>query len=223
MLARLKSILKTRNYQLFRRPYELNIVGLRSKNTKANKFDDELHVFYKTDTNKWNYHLYQVTTDPGTYWLENPKSAKGTAILKEGQYLNAYQIGKHQGKYWALVQAKPVTIMRDYDRNAELDFNNGNTETGMFGINIHPARNNGKTLYIDKYSAGCQVFQNKAGFTQFLALCKKHESLYGNSFTYTLVDFRAVRKATIKRIAVAASILTTLILGFIFNGNKHEN
>ena len=218
MLGRIKAILKNRNYTLFTRPYELNVVGLRSKNTIANKFDDEMHVFYKTDQNKWNYHLYKVTTDPGTYWLNNPKSAKGTAILKEGQYLNSYKIGKHQNKIWALVQVKPVSIMRDYDRNSILDFNNGKLESGLFGINIHPARNRGKTLYIDKYSAGCQVFQSKDDFSQFLALCKKHETLYGNSFSYTLVDFRAVRRITIKRVVIAASFLTTLIVGFILNG-----
>ncbi len=113
--------------------------------------------------------------------------------------------------------------MRDHDRNSELDFNKGKVEKGLFGINIHPARNKGKTLYIDKYSAGCQVFQEKEEFTEFLGLCKKHEGLYGNSYTYTLIDFRAVRKATIKRMVVAASLITTLLLGFIFNGNRNEN
>jgi hypothetical protein len=35
------------------------------------------------------------------------------------------------------VQSKPITVLRDYDRNAILDFWNGKPETGMFGINIH--------------------------------------------------------------------------------------
>jgi len=178
-------------------------------------------VFYKTDKRKWNYHLYKATTDPGTFWLKNPAYLQGTAILKEGQYENAYALGLHQGKYTALVEIKPVVVMRDYDRNAVLDFKNGSLEKGTFGINIHHAASKGKTLYVDKYSAGCQVFQSAEDFKQFIELCEKHRSLYGNVFTYTLIDFRAVRKITLKRLAMAASMLATAVLGIIFNrGDK---
>lgn len=222
MLSRIKGILKRRGYELYTRPFELNIVGLRSKSTKSNKFDDEIHVFYKTDKRKWNYHLYKGTTDPGTYWLKNPTYPQGTAILKEGQYKDSYAIGLHQSKYKALVQVKPVIVMRDYDRNAVLDFMNGKLETGMFGINIHHAKGSGKTKTIDKYSAGCQVFQDVDEYNEFMTLCEFHKKLYGNSFTYTLIDFRAVRRITLKRIATAATMLTTLLIGFLFGDNLTE-
>ncbi len=215
MLAKMKAILRNKGYALFTRPYELNIVGIRSKNTKANSFDDELHVFYKIKALKWEYHIFKVTTDPGTYWLENPMQAKGTAILAQGQYINAYHIGMHQGKYKALVQQKPVSILRDYDRNAWLDFLNGNKETGMFGINIHRAMVQGKTKHIDRFSAGCQVFENSKDFDHFLTMCDKHVQLYGNSFTYTLFDFRAIRRESIKRIAIGALTLGTGLIGYI--------
>jgi hypothetical protein len=208
MLAKMRAILRNKGYVLFTRPYELNIVGVRSKNTKANSFDDELHVFYKTGPLKWMYHIFKATTDPGTYWLENPMQTKGTAILAQGQYMNAYHLGLHQGKYKALVQQKPVAIIRDYDRNAWLDFLNGSKETGMFGINIHRALVQGKTKYIDKFSAGCQVFENTTDFDHFLRMCEKHQQLYGNNFTYTLIDFRAIRRENMKRIAIG-----TLTLG----------
>jgi hypothetical protein len=55
------------------------------------------------------------------HWILQPKS---TAILAQGQYKGAYKIGLHQGKYKALVEAKPITVIRDYDRNAKLDFKN---------------------------------------------------------------------------------------------------
>lgn len=223
MLSRIKGIFKRRNFELYTRPFELNIVGLRSKNEKANRFDDEIHVFYKTETRKWNYHLFKATTDPGTYWLKNPSFPQGTAILKEGQYKKAYALGKHAGKYKALVQVRPVIVMRDYDRNAILDFNNGNIEKGMFGINIHHARSKGRTYAIDKYSAGCQVFQKAEDFELFIKLCEQHSKLYGNSFTYTLIDFRAVRRITLKRIAMAASIIASALIGFLFKGGANEN
>ena len=125
MLQRIRALLNYKGYKVFTRPYELNIVGLRGENVLPNRFDDGLHVFFKTSPLHWEYHVFRITTDPGTFWLENPSQPQGTAILAEGQYNNAYAIGLHHGKYKALVQVKPVTVMRDYDRKAVLDFYNG--------------------------------------------------------------------------------------------------
>lgn len=215
MLNKMKSILRDNGCELYSKPYQLNIVGMRSENTNANRFDDEIHVFYVTHNGQWNYHTYVATTDPGTFWLNNPSYIQGTAILAQGQYKNAYAIGLHRGKYKALKQIKPVTVIRDYDRDALLDFNNGRIETGIFGINIHRAESNGTTKYIDKYSAGCQVFQNAEEFNQFMELCEKHKSLYGNSFTYTLIDFRAVRRITWKRVIAASTAAAAIAIGFV--------
>lgn len=174
-------------YVIFTRPFELNIVGERNKNATANSFDDKMHVYYKNDDDKWEYHVFACTTDPGTYWLNNPAMEKGTAILAKGQYRDCYAIGPHAGKYEALRQVKPVTVIRDYDRNSILDFDGAKTERGIFGINIHRAEATGKTRFINKYSAGCQVFQDAADFTKFMALCHEHKKRYGNAFTYTLL------------------------------------
>ena len=182
----------------------------------SNRFDDELHLFYTTKEGNWKYHVFPITTDPGTYWLKNPMAPQGTAILASGQYQNAYGIAKHRGKYYALCQIhRPVTVIRDYDRNAWLDLMNGTKERGMFGINIHRARNVGKTKRIDDFSAGCQVFKNASDFTAFMALCEKHRQLYGNSFTYTLIDFRAIRKETYKRIALGSAFMGLGALSYL--------
>ena len=98
MLSRVKAILKESGYVLNTKPYQLNIVGMRSKSTNSNRFDDEIHVFYKKPNGKWNYHIYPATTDPGTFWLSNPSYPQGTAILAQGQYKNAYAIGLDKGK-----------------------------------------------------------------------------------------------------------------------------
>lgn len=215
ILPRVKSILRNSGFVLNTRPYELNIVGVRTRSTKPNRFDDEIHVFYKSKPLRWEYHIFKGTTDPGTYWLENPMQPQGTAILAQGQYVNAYKIGLHLGKYKALVQVAPVTVIRDYDRNAKLDFFNGTKDTGLFGINIHRAMSKGTTKFIDKFSAGCQVFQNAEEFHRFLELCEKHSSLYGNRFTYTLLDFRAMRRESIKRIVIGTLTLGLGLIGYI--------
>lgn len=215
VLGKLRAILRHKKFTLYSRPYELNIVGLRGSNTISNRFDDEIHVFYKVKTFKWNYHVYKATTDPGTFWLENPMQPQGTAILAEGQYVNAYRLGLHRGEYEALVQQKPVTIIRDYDRNAKLDFFNGTKTTGIYGIDIHRAKSTGTTKTVDKYSAGCQVFENAEAFQQFLLLCERQRQLYGNNFTYTLIDFRAVKRENYRRIALSAGLVGLAALGFL--------
>jgi len=215
MLSRMKSILSQRNFTLFKRPYELNIVGIRSKNIKSNSFDDEIHVFYKMPSGIWNYHIYKATTDPGTFWLKKPEAPQGTAILAQGQYLSSYQIGLHKGKYKALVQRKPVTVIRDYNRDAVLDFMNGQKQNGEFGINIHKASYKGDKKTIDRDSAGCQVLESQKDYDEFIKLCERHNQLYGNHFTYTLIDFRAIRRENLKRIILGGVTLGLGIIGYI--------
>ncbi len=218
MLAAIINVLRFKTYETYSRPYQLNIIGIRSDSTIPNRFDDEIHVFYKNSLNQWIHYVFPATTDPGTYWLKNPMNPQGTAILSQGQYKNAYQIGLHRGKYYALVQVRPVTVLRDYDRNAILDFQNGRPETGMFGVNIHHASVNGTTKTVDNYSAGCQVFSNINEFNLFMQLSEKHKQLYGNSFTYTLIDKRAIareqRKAIVKGLAGVAGGLGAAIITY---------
>jgi hypothetical protein len=213
MLAAITNILRIKTYEIYNRPYQLNLIGVRSASTMPNRFDDEIHVFFKNSNNQWVHYIFPATTDPGTYWLKNPMNPQGTAILAEGQYKDSYQIGLHRGKYYALVQREPVTVLRDYDRNTILDFQNGRPETGMFGINIHHASINGTTKTVDNYSAGCQVFANINEFNLFMQLCERHKQLYGNSFTYTLIDKRAIARHRRKTVAIGLSIGlgTTLI------------
>jgi hypothetical protein len=215
IFPRIKSILRKKGFALYDKPYQLNIVGVRSHNILPERFDDEIHVFYKVKPAKWEYHVFKATTDPGTYWLRNPMQPQGTAILAQGQYAGAYRIGLHRGNYTALVQDAPVKIIRDYDRSAKLDFLNGKKEAGVFGINIHRANAEGNTKYIDKYSAGCQVFANASDFNFFMQLCERHAQLYGNQFTYTLLDFRSMRREAVRRILAGVFTLAAGLIGYI--------
>lgn len=186
MLEILKQCLLQKGYRVFARPYELNIVGIRSGTNIPDAFDDTIHVFYN-DGNNRPYYNYPATTDPGMQYLKQPVNNAGTAILKPGQYYNCYAIGLHRGLYTALVQKAPVTVIRDFNKDGKLDFLSGKEETGMFGINIHRAQQSGVTKYVAGHSAGCQVFANVSDFNAFMALCNRHKILYGNKFTYTLL------------------------------------
>jgi hypothetical protein len=215
ILQKIKAILRHKKYTLYTRPYELNIVGLRSKSTTPNRFDDEIHVFYKINAVKWNYHIFKATTDAGTFWLRQPMQPQGTALLAEGQYKGAYQLGLHRGQYLALVQRKPILIIRDYNRDSVLDFYNGTKTKGLFGINIHRANKVGKTKSVDKNSAGCQVFENASDFDFFIKLCNKHKNLYGNQFTYSLIDFRAVKRQNRRYIASGIGLVSAIGLSLL--------
>ena len=186
MIEKLIAALIGHGYRVFTRPFELNIIGIRSQNLLSNTFNDSVNVLYKDDKGNWQLHSFPATTDPGQFWLKNPLNPQGTAVLKEGQYLNSHIIGLHRSRYLALVQRAPVTVIRETKRDGTFDFG-GKEDTGIFGINIHRALQEGTTKYIDKFSAGCQVIANATDFNRFMSLCDRHQQLYGNSFAYTLL------------------------------------
>jgi hypothetical protein len=182
--------IETKGYKVFRddkKEFNLNIVGIRNPDGTPNHFDDQLVVFWRFG-NKWNFKKFKITTDPGLAYLNKPISQYGTAILKEGQYRGAYRLGMHQGKYKALVQAEPLTVIRDFNRDDKLDFSSGKEQTGFFGINIHRASPSGESTFVNKWSAGCQVFANSSQFAEFIKLCENSLLSHTNTFTYTLLN-----------------------------------
>lgn len=178
--------------------WNINIVGIRSASNSSKLFDDLLFVFYRLD-NLWSHSVYSITTDPSPFYLENPSpsvSKKGTAILKEGQYISAYEINWHhygeKSQHMALCQLGPVTVYRDNNHDALMNPLPGYEESGQFYINIHRGPVDGDAdTYTDTnnsgYSAGCQVFSNYNDFNQFLGICYKSRANFGNVFTYTLL------------------------------------
>ena len=179
--------MRGRNYRVFENPngHDLNLVGIRNSSSGANQFDDWLCAFYWFD-GIWNLFAFPGTTDPGTYYRENPLNLRGTAIMKAGQYRGAYRVGKHKG-YKALQQVGSITVYRDDNRDTELD-TTGATEQGINAINIHRANRVRASTRVDKWSAGCQVMQDPDHFDFFMTLCDRAAQKFGNSFTYTLLE-----------------------------------
>lgn len=191
-LGRIIEKMEDLDYRIFKSvaPFNLNIVGVRSANRQAGKFDDEIHVFHwKEVEDRWVHRSWPATTDPSDFYLAYPMNRKGCAILKPGQYRGSHIIGKHRGKYSALVQiGNPVSVYRDTNRDAMLDYDEDSVETGWYGINIHRAHPEVVLEDVHKYSAGCQVFQDPDDFDDFMWLCHKSAELFGNRFTYTLLQ-----------------------------------
>jgi len=194
----IKSYFAAKDYKFFDTPdkkLNINIIGVRRDNQGSNTFDDFLLVMYREEELMVS-HRWQATTDPGKYWLMNPMNPKGTAVLIPGQYRSTWQIGKHQGKYEALVQRKPVKVWRDNNKDEVIDYNNITTlvDEGYFGINIHRSNPYDQSYAVNKWSAGCQVFKKVDDYNKFMELCRKSAKIYGNSFTYTLMHEKDLRK-----------------------------
>ena len=171
--------------------YDLNIVGVRTANGTPNRFDDRLYCIYKVG-GEWREHSWPITTDPGTYWLNNPTRKLGTAaVVADRQYRGVWEMGKHKGAYKALVQSgNKIAVHRDDNRDSKVDYRMDNIEEGYFGINCHRATSRSYgSIQVDKWSAGCQVFANPDDFQEFLDICDKQISERGwKKFTYTLLN-----------------------------------
>lgn len=168
--------------------YNLNIIGIRRKGTNiTNRFDDVLVVIYNTPCAKNIRKVFEITTDPGLVSMKKPANYKGCAILVPNQYRGCWVIGSHKGKYKALVQKKPVKVYRDNNKDNIYDFNPNTIDNGVFGINIHRAGEN--SIFIDNWSAGCQVFKARKDFEAFMRLANEQiKNGLGTTFTYTLLN-----------------------------------
>ena len=188
----IKDIIKVmtlKGYKVFEsdnKPLNLNYVGIRDT-SGVNSFNDWLVMFWKY-RGKWSSFWRPGTTDPGTYWLNNPSNPHGTAILKEDQYRGAWKLGKHQGKYEALVQRKEVAVIRDGNKDGVLDLDSGYLDVGFFGINHHRANGKNESVQVDKWSAGCQVTADPHLYDIFIQLCKESAEVWGEGLTYTLLN-----------------------------------
>jgi hypothetical protein len=190
---KIKEAVLAKGYNWFENSsYNLNIVGVRNSDTNdevTNKFDDKITLSYLIDNDR-HFHEFDCTTDPGKHWVENVMNDDGVAILVPGQYRGSHQIGLHQGRYEALRQQKPVKVYRDNNLDECYDFDESSIQEGIFGINIHRATKYAgkKSTQIDKWSAGCQVIASYNDFMHFMQICNNAKSIWGNSFTYTLIE-----------------------------------
>ena len=137
----------------------------------------------------WQFHEWKNTTEPGKKGVQQYHNKNGVARLVPGQYRGVWAIDKHQGKYEALCQRLGnVKVFRD--TNKDLVYDEANTDTGMFGINIHKAGQD--STWVENWSEGCQVFKRVKDFDEFMKLCKKAAKIHGNHFTYTLIESKDI-------------------------------
>jgi len=215
-------LVESSGYTLDKRPEKLNIVGIRDASVAVpENYSDAIAYFYWDENGNLKGKVAEATTTPSVYYLENIfPGVTASAILKGGQYVDAYSLGLHNKLYEALVQTEPVTVIRDGDRNSILNYF-GKTTTGLYGINIHHSTASwASDDKIGKDSAGCQVFRFLPDFDDMIKLAKKSSAKYGNKFTYTLIDKRENLQKNINYALIGAVIIGVTAYVYYLKKNK---
>lgn len=185
---------ETKGYPLNKADNYPNLIGIRKPMNSDNLFNDTLYmiIWKNSQQSVCSFH-YPITTDPGRWYLQHPINTSGCAIVKEGYYPNVWKVGKHNGKYTALIQTGgKIKVYRDIDKDSTFDLDESTVQEGFFGINLHHAGTDSKT--IDNWSAGCTVFKKIENFDEVI-----HHVLasYAKSFNYYLINENDI-KDTIK-------------------------
>lgn len=194
-IKQIQVVLADKKYKFFdgKKPFDLNIIGVRSASSIVDYYNETLVVVYRDELEEQCIDYFHYTTKPGLYYLKNPLHPNGCAILQEGQHLGTMKKRKHRGKYDALCQAKEMPFHRDNNRDANMDFT-GEVYRGNIGLNIHRESLSKIDLVVGKNSAGCGGIQ--ANWAYFMFLVDQGIKHWGNSFSYTLInekDFYTVR------------------------------
>jgi len=101
----LLEMLRIKNYKIFTRPYELNVVSIRNQALKVgdkytDEFVDTLYAFYKDDKDAWQLKKYVFSTMPGVEF----EITKGWVDEKKF---------KNEDKYWRDKIGTKITL-KDY-------------------------------------------------------------------------------------------------------------
>lgn len=185
----IKALVESKGYKFFTGEFNINMIGLRSKNRQVDNWDDFFILCWQEGKKNMIWVNDQFTTDPGIYYMQQKLlNPNGCAILACGQYKGVWKIGKHgKNPYEAFVQTgAKVKVYRDRDKDNILEFDSKSITEGFFGINQHHGYDSVK---IGPNSAGCQVHRYKKDLAYVLSIAKKNiKAGHGDSFTYTLLE-----------------------------------
>jgi hypothetical protein len=195
--SRILKYMEAKGYQIDAGAKEYNIVyveGMNSdgtiNNNAPNEFNDRRMVIEVINGIPKIVGNWEATTEPGTYFTENPMNPEGVARIKFGQY-KAWRVGIHYGggaePHEALVQEAPVTLYRD--SNKDYSRIGDKMVTGLFDLNQHWGFD---LPYNDIYyaSTGRPVGRTRQGHREFMSLIKQDKRYVANRnylFTTTIV------------------------------------
>ena len=186
-------VMRSNNMAVFSKPYDVTLGGIRTKDNKANTFNDWLYASMFLSNGGIFSVIVEGTTDAGLYYRENPMHVDGTAIIQHGvQHRGAYQYQNpqlnngqrgHRGQE-AFRQINPMKYWRDANRDEYLDFD-GETQEANYATNGHDMGTLGKE--VNKWSAGCWgSTQNNMDLLYVVALYQIQGG-HGDKFSFAML------------------------------------
>lgn len=180
LAKRLLRYMRAHNYWIARSPNMYNIIYVEGMNDDGTLNDDAF--------NEWNDRRLVVhvgaegvpelvvndqgTTEPGTFYTNNPLNTKGAARIAFGQY-KAWVDGLHQGWQPALVQREALKVHRDLNKDGKRSASDPIDIGKTFGVNQHSTSPNKTPDHVGPYSAGCLVGRRYQWHLTFLRIVKK--------------------------------------------------
>lgn len=188
----IKDQIKSKGYSFFESgPYDVNLYGIRNRSTQVDEWNDVLGVAFTDNIGNKHNLMHPGSTKPGLYWLKKKMgNMNGTAILIPDQYRACWMIDEHKG-YEALKQkgSEIFKVWRDADKDGQFDYN-GPLHRDVTGLNMHAGPMISEPNKVGAYSAGCQVRAEDLEHFMVMQILKISCKLYGNSFSYTLLEER---------------------------------
>jgi hypothetical protein len=189
-IEKIHAVMHEQGMKVFTTPYDCTLGWIRTKDNKANTFNDWQFMSYFLPNGGIVSIIAPSTTDAGLYYRLNPMNVDGTAIIQHGkQYRGAFRYmktGGHRGGE-GFRQIDKIWYWRDNDRNEYLNFD-GKEQFELFHTNGH----NMFGITVGKDSAGCwgtwkemmRLFYDMAqvqidhGFGDKFSLAALHENMF---------------------------------------------
>jgi hypothetical protein len=183
----IKEVMQGLGMNVFTKPYDMTLGGIRTKDNASNTFNDWLFMLCHDENGDLQGIVEAGTTDAGLYYRLNPMQVKGTAIIQHSiQHKGAYTYmlkGGHNGQE-AFRQTAPMKYWRDADRDKYLEFE-GETFTAIYNTNGHDMGTVG--AQVNNWSAGCWGSTQKIMDKFYLYANVQIKHGHGNKFSFALL------------------------------------
>ena len=191
-IEKVHEVMKGEGMVVFKRPFDVTLFNIRTKDNKSNKFNDWIGASFFTKNGGIQSVIFEGTTDAGLYYRENPMTPKGTCIIAHSkQYRGAFtymEKGAHRGQE-GFRQTGPLDYFLDNNKDEYLDFVNL-IKNKVYNTNGHDMGTLGNN--VGKWSAGCWGSVNENmdllhdmaqiqiahGFGDKFSLAMLHEDLF---------------------------------------------
>jgi len=173
------------------------IVGIRNKlsvkKSEGDAFCDVLYFIPENANPTDMISPYQITTCPSlSYYGDKPLSASGTAIKAPGDSL--YILANHKlehGTYKMFLEGEPTKFYRYNKGIKQFDtYKPGQLQQEYIGLLIHRSSSS-KGVCVGPWSGGCQVFDEKSKFDEFIKKAEAQSSNQGR-FYYALIELDSI-------------------------------